>query len=83
MTVNSVLNYEQLTTTNFYVNVTAFDGYVNSESRIVQICVNDENEQPEFTETTWTITKNDEGGVKSLTLYHTIPTFNNPEGKTF
>lgn len=53
----------------YRVEVYAFDGYAQSELQDLTIRINDENEEPTFTKSSWTITSPDEGGVSIFTVF--------------
>ncbi|KAH3809342.1 hypothetical protein DPMN_137705, partial [Dreissena polymorpha] len=58
----SVINFEKVNKLSYEVVIHAYDGYGNSTTETLTLLISDVNEKPEFTTTTWTITKNDEGG---------------------
>ena len=62
----SVIDYETQTVLQYNVDVTVFDGYNFSSTETLTISLGDVNEEPTFTQTLYTLTKADEGGVSLL-----------------
>ncbi|KAH3691732.1 hypothetical protein DPMN_194131 [Dreissena polymorpha] len=58
----SVINFEKVNKLSYEVVIYAYGGFGNSTTETLTLLISDVNEKPEFTTTTWTITKNDEGG---------------------